>query len=79
MNNLEFMRQTPEPGTACWCVYGYPPVQILVFPSPARSSGKRFAATRQDPLKQWKLSPIDVASLDKWDDYTEAKEGDVLL
>ena len=27
-----------------------------------------------DPLKQWKLSPIDLASLDKWDDYTEAKE-----
>ena len=26
------------------------------------------------PLKQWKLSPIDMASLDKWDDYTRAKE-----
>ena len=26
------------------------------------------------PLKQWKLSPIDLASLDKWDDYTVAKE-----
>ena len=26
------------------------------------------------PLKQWKLSPIDLASLDKWDDYTRAKE-----
>jgi polyphosphate kinase 2 (PPK2 family) len=26
------------------------------------------------PLKQWKLSPIDLASLDKWDDYTKAKE-----
>ncbi|MDO9525702.1 MAG: polyphosphate kinase 2, partial [Gemmobacter sp.] len=26
------------------------------------------------PLKQWKLSPIDKASLDKWNDYTEAKE-----
>jgi hypothetical protein len=25
-------------------------------------------------LKQWKLSPIDLASLDKWDDYTKAKE-----
>ena len=25
-------------------------------------------------MKQWKLSPIDKASLDKWDDYTEAKE-----
>ena len=26
------------------------------------------------PLKQWKLSPLDLASLDKWDDYTRAKE-----
>ena len=34
----------------------------------------RFAARESDPLKQWKLSPIDIASLDKWDDYTEAKE-----
>ena len=25
-------------------------------------------------MRQWKLSPIDLASLDKWDDYTEAKE-----
>ena len=35
---------------------------------------KRFEAREQHPLKQWKLSPIDKASLDKWDDYTEAKE-----
>ena len=35
---------------------------------------RRFAARETDPLKQWKLSPIDKASLDKWDDYTEAKE-----
>ncbi|WP_263079595.1 polyphosphate kinase 2 [Endozoicomonas sp. Mp262] len=27
-----------------------------------------------DPLKQWKLSPIDRAAIDKWDDYTAAKE-----
>ncbi|GAA4697795.1 polyphosphate kinase 2 [Kocuria gwangalliensis] len=34
----------------------------------------RFQARRTDPVRQWKLSPTDVASLDKWDDYTEAKE-----
>lgn len=34
----------------------------------------RFASRAQDPLKQWKLSPVDRASLDKWDDYTLAKE-----
>ncbi|MEL6919694.1 MAG: polyphosphate kinase 2, partial [Pseudomonadota bacterium] len=35
---------------------------------------RRFNSREHDPLKQWKLSPIDKASLDKWDDYTEAKE-----
>jgi len=35
---------------------------------------RRFLAREQDPLKQWKLSPIDRASLDKWDEYTKAKE-----
>ncbi|MEC9433081.1 MAG: polyphosphate kinase 2 [Pseudomonadota bacterium] len=35
---------------------------------------KRFKARETDPLKRWKLSPIDLASLDKWDEYTEAKE-----
>lgn len=35
---------------------------------------RRFAERERHPLKQWKLSPIDKASLDKWDDYTKAKE-----
>src|SRR5271157_4774022 len=35
---------------------------------------RRFQMRETDPLKQWKLSPIDRVSLDKWDDYTEAKE-----
>ena len=35
---------------------------------------RRFKSREVDPLKQWKLSPIDIASLNKWDDYTEAKE-----
>jgi len=35
---------------------------------------RRFEQREKDPLKQWKLSPIDRASLDKWDEYTEAKE-----
>lgn len=34
----------------------------------------RFKSREHDPLKQWKLSPVDKASLNKWDDYTEAKE-----
>jgi polyphosphate kinase 2 len=35
---------------------------------------RRFAERRKHPLKQWKLSPIDLASLDKWEEYTDAKE-----
>ena len=35
---------------------------------------RRFKEREAHPLKQWKLSPIDRASLDKWDDYTRAKE-----
>lgn len=35
---------------------------------------RRFKEREIHPLKQWKLSPIDMASLDKWDDYTRAKE-----
>jgi polyphosphate kinase len=35
---------------------------------------RRFKERKAHPLKQWKLSPIDVASLDKWQDYTKAKE-----
>jgi polyphosphate kinase 2 len=35
---------------------------------------KRFHARRHDPLKQWKLSPIDLKSIPLWDDYTRAIE-----
>jgi polyphosphate kinase 2 len=34
----------------------------------------RFTIRHVDPVRQWKLSPTDLASLDKWDDYTAAKE-----
>jgi polyphosphate kinase 2 len=34
----------------------------------------RFIVRQIDPVRQWKLSPTDLASLDKWDAYTEAKE-----
>jgi polyphosphate kinase 2 len=34
----------------------------------------RFVIRRIDPVRQWKLSPIDLQSLDRWDDYTAAKE-----
>jgi polyphosphate kinase 2 len=34
----------------------------------------RFIIRQVDPVRQWKLSPIDLESLDKWEDYTAAKE-----
>lgn len=34
----------------------------------------RFEERKNNPLKQWKLSPIDTASLKKWDDYTQARD-----
>ncbi len=35
---------------------------------------ERFLSRGNDEIKQWKLSPTDLASLDKWDDYTAAKD-----
>ena len=34
---------------------------------------KRFHERRHDPLKMWKITPIDLAAIGKWDDYTEAE------
>ena len=33
---------------------------------------RRFHERKVNPLKHWKLSPVDLASIDKWDDYTDA-------
>ena len=35
---------------------------------------KRFKARESDPLKQWKLSPMDLESRVRWEEYTKAKE-----
>ena len=34
----------------------------------------RFTVRRIDAVRRWKLSPTDIESLDRWDDYTAAKE-----
>jgi polyphosphate kinase 2 len=34
----------------------------------------RFAIRLVDPVRQWKFSPMDIASVERWDDYTAAKE-----
>jgi polyphosphate kinase 2 (PPK2 family) len=35
---------------------------------------KRFHRRRHDPLRQWKITEIDLAAIDKWDEYTKAKD-----
>lgn len=69
---LEFMRQTPE--LERMLVRSDIKLFKLWFSVSRNEQFRRFQKRRSDPLKQWKLSPIDLASLDKWEDYTEAKE-----
>jgi len=69
---LEFMRQCPEV-ERMFARSGITMIKFW-FSVSREEQRRRFEARETDPLKQWKLSPIDRASLDKWDDYTEAKE-----
>ena len=69
---LEFMRQAPE--LERMLVNSGIRLFKFWFSVSREEQFRRFQARRVDPLKQWKLSPVDLASLDKWDDYTEAKE-----
>jgi polyphosphate kinase 2 len=69
---LEFMRQAPE--LERMLVRSGIRLFKFWFSVSRQEQFRRFQARRGDPLKQWKLSPIDMASLDKWDEYTEAKE-----
>ncbi len=69
---LEFMRQAPE--LELMLVRSGIKFFKLWFSVSRNEQFRRFQQRRHDPLKQWKLSPIDLASLDKWADYTEAKE-----
>lgn len=68
---LEFTRQAPvferllvESGTRLIKLY---------FSVGRQEQYKRFQARKKSPLKRWKLSPVDEASLKKWEEYTEAK------
>jgi len=68
----EFMRQVPE-FERMMVRNGTHFIKFWFSVSRAEQR-RRFKERRVHPLKQWKLSPIDLASLDKWDDYTKAKE-----
>lgn len=69
---LEFMRQTPE--FERMLVRSGIRLFKYWFSVTQDEQKRRFDSRKTDPLKRWKLSPIDEASLTRWDDYTEAKE-----
>ena len=69
---LEFMRQAPE--FERMLVHSGMHLFKFWFSVSRAEQRRRFKEREIHPLKQWKLSPIDMASLDKWDDYTKAKE-----
>ena len=69
---LEFMRQCPDleqmlvnSGIILFKYY---------FSVTKKEQRKRFAARETDPLKQWKMSPVDKAAVSMWSEYTRAKE-----
>lgn len=68
----EFMRQAPE-FERLLVRSGISLVKFWFSVSQAEQR-TRFLVRQVDPVRQWKLSPMDLASLDHWDDYTEAKE-----
>ena len=70
---LEFMRQTPD--FERMLVRSNVHLIKFWFSVSRDEQRRRFKEREKHPLKHWKLSPIDLASLDKWDDYTKAKEG----
>ncbi|QKE82706.1 polyphosphate kinase 2 [Arthrobacter sp. NEB 688] len=69
---LEFMREAPE--LERMLVNSGIHLVKLWFSVSREEQAARFASRQNDPVRQWKLSPTDLASLDKWDAYTEAKE-----
>lgn len=69
---LEFMRQCPD--LERMLVRSGVRLYKYWFSVTRGEQLQRFKSRETDPLKQWKLSPVDLASLDKWDDYTQAKE-----
>ncbi len=69
---LEFMRQVPD--LERMLVRSGIRLFKYWFSVTHEEQERRFTARQVDPLKQWKLSPIDELSRDKWGEYTEAKE-----
>ncbi len=69
---MEFLREVPDL-ERMWVRSGIHVIKLWFSVSRAEQR-TRFVIRQVDPVRQWKLSPMDLASLDKWDEYTEAKE-----
>jgi polyphosphate kinase 2 len=69
---LEFMRECPD--VERMMVRSGIRLYKYWFSVTQDEQARRFKSRENEPLKRWKLSPIDRESLGKWDDYTEAKE-----
>jgi polyphosphate kinase len=68
----EFLREAPKL-EEIWVRSGIRLVKLW-FSVSRDEQHTRFVIRQIDPVRQWKLSPTDIASLDRWGDYTEAKE-----
>jgi polyphosphate kinase 2 len=69
---MEFLREVPE--LERMLVRSHIHLIKLWFSVSRGEQRTRFIIRQIDPVRQWKLSPTDLASLERWDEYTEAKE-----
>ncbi len=69
---LEFMRQCPD--FERMLVNSEIKLFKYWFSVTRKEQRFRFKSRKSDPLKQWKMSPVDEAAVNKWDEYTRAKE-----
>jgi polyphosphate kinase 2 len=69
---LEFMRQCPEVETML--VNSGIILFKYYFSVTKKEQRTRFSSRETDPLKQWKMSPVDKVAVSKWSEYTRAKE-----
>lgn len=70
--HLEFLRQAPE--LERMLVNSGITLFKYWFSVSREEQFRRFKSRQTDPLKQWKLSPVDLASLARWEEYSKAKE-----
>ena len=69
---MEFLRSTPE--FERMLIRSGLHLSKFYFSVSKEEQHRRFSKRTDDPLKQWKLSPVDMESQGKWNDYTAAKE-----